>query len=578
MRRVFVETNLVRIFLVASLVCMDASAGSKEASSTAKLAAPAAKSAAPSKPAATGIAATSAASRSGATMPAAGRTGGGITTANPSGRAGGGITTANSAGRGTATPSAANTGARPNVGGTAGSRPVQASSISHTAPAGSRTTRAANGSEVRTRANGQRSDVHDAKRNIDIHNGLDGDRRISVERADHSRVVAERGGRGYVQRPYTFRGHEYGHRTYYFHGRAYDRFYRPYLYNGIALDIYAPALYYPVGFYSYAYYPWAAPVPYAWGFAGNPWYGYYGGYFVPAPAYPNASVWLTDYMISNSLADSYQARVDAGLPVQPLPVASQAPLSPEVRAAIAEEVNRQIALETAEAQGNAQNQEPNPQSSSIAGMMSDGQRHTFVVGQDLDLTDISGKECLVTAGDVLQLLTPPPAGADGVNLVVLSNKGVQECGKSTTVGVALSDLQNMQNQMRERIDQGLGQLQAKGGKGLSAEPATAAGPATPALFTQGAPPEPNVASEIAEQEQEADRAQAEAGQAAQLVSGGSGLPPAPDPKQLSTGMSENEVTGILGPPKSIANVGPKKMYVYADMKVTIIAGKVTNIQ
>jgi hypothetical protein len=414
---------------------------------------------------------------------------------------------------------------------------------------------------------------------MDIHNGLSGNRRVSVERADHSRVVAERGGRGYVQRPYGFRGHEYGRRTYYFHGRAYDRFYRPYLYNRIALDIYAPALYYPVGFYSYAYYPWGAPVPYAWGFAGNPWYGYYGGYFVPAPVYPNASVWLTDYMVSSSLADAYQARVDAGLPVQPLPAAGQAPLSPEVKAAITEEVNRQIALETAEAQGNAQNQEPDPQSSSIARMMSDGQRHTFVVGQDLDLTDIAGKECLVTAGDVLQLLTPPPAGADRANLVVLSNKGGQECGKSTTVGVALSDLQDMQNQMRERIDQGLGQLQAKQGKGLPAEPATAAGPATPAPFTQGAPPpEPNVATEIAQQAQEADRAEAEAGQAAQLGSGGSGLPPAPDPKQLSIGMSENEVTGILGPPKSIANVGPKKMYVYADMKVTIVAGKVTNIQ
>ncbi len=110
-------------------------------------------------------------------------------------------------------------------------------------------------------------------------------RRVSVEHADHSRVVAERGGRGYVQHPYAFRGHEYEHRTYYFHGRAYDRFYRGYPYRGGYLEIYSPAFYYPLGLYGWVYNPWLAPVPYAWGWAGNPWYGYYGSYFfAPEPA------------------------------------------------------------------------------------------------------------------------------------------------------------------------------------------------------------------------------------------------------------------------------------------------------
>ena len=71
-------------------------------------------------------------------------------------------------------------------------------------PTGAHETQTANGSVVRTRANGTRSDVHDAKRGMDIHHGLNGNRRVSVERADDSRVVAERGGRGgYVQHPYT---------------------------------------------------------------------------------------------------------------------------------------------------------------------------------------------------------------------------------------------------------------------------------------------------------------------------------------------------------------------------------------
>ena len=63
-----------------------------------------------------------------------------------------------------------------------------------------------------------------------------------VERADHSRIVAERGGRGYVQHPYMYHGHEYGHRTYYEHGRAYDRFYARYPYHGVYVEMYSPGV------------------------------------------------------------------------------------------------------------------------------------------------------------------------------------------------------------------------------------------------------------------------------------------------------------------------------------------------
>jgi hypothetical protein len=457
--------------------------------------------------------------------------------------------------------------------------PHNAGGINRAAPAGTHTAHAPNGADVRTRANGTKSDIHDPKRGMDVHRNLNGNRVARVERPDHSRVVAERGGRGYVQRPYAFRGHEFEHRTYYFHGRAYDRFYRPYGYRGVALEIYAPARYYPVGYYGWAYNPWAAPVTFAWGFGGNPWYGYYGGYFVPQPVYPSASYWLTDYMISNSLQNAYQAGVDAGQQMQPL-AAGPSPLTPDVRAQISAEVQRQIALENQEAQVTSQNQDVNPQSSGIARMMSDGASHVFVVGHDLDLVNNGGQECLVTPGDVLQLLQPQPAAGDAASLLVLASKGGQECGKSATVSVALNDLQDMQNNMRETIDQGLGDLQAKQGKGgLPPIPPTAVGNAAPAPFVQGAPPaEPGVAAEIAQQAQEADRAEAEAGQATQSIGGPSDSPAAP-PKEISLGMTPEQVAAILGQPKSVVNVtAAKKMFVYADMKVTFTSGKVADIQ
>ncbi|MFI5116803.1 MAG: hypothetical protein ACHP8B_08900, partial [Terriglobales bacterium] len=121
------------------------------------------------------------------------------------------------------------------------------------APVGSHEVHAANGSVVRTRANGTRSDVHDAKRGMDVHHGLNGNRRVSVERADHSRIVAERRGRGgYVQRPYTYHGREFGRRSYYYNGRVYNRYYRGYYYGGGYVNVYAPAYYYGPGFYGWA--------------------------------------------------------------------------------------------------------------------------------------------------------------------------------------------------------------------------------------------------------------------------------------------------------------------------------------
>ena len=57
--------------------------------------------------------------------------------------------------------------------------------------------------------NGRPADLQFANRGMEIHHGLDGRRRVEVERADNSRIVAERGGRGYIQRPYTFGGREF---------------------------------------------------------------------------------------------------------------------------------------------------------------------------------------------------------------------------------------------------------------------------------------------------------------------------------------------------------------------------------
>ena len=66
----------------------------------------------------------------------------------------------------------------------------------HMAANGHTTARSANGSAVTRRPGGRVAEVHDAKRGMDVHHGLNGGRSVRVEGRDgHRIVVAERGGR-----------------------------------------------------------------------------------------------------------------------------------------------------------------------------------------------------------------------------------------------------------------------------------------------------------------------------------------------------------------------------------------------
>jgi len=508
---------------------------------------------------------------------------GGTTTANH------GATTSSPHG-GATTAGKTTTGTGPTHGSTTATRGTGGAGTAHTTansrpvPAGSHETHAANGSSVRTRPNGQRSDVHDAKRNMDIHHGLNGSRSVEVRRADGSRLVAERGGHGFVERGYHYHGHDYARRSYYYHGRYYDHYYRGYYYHGYYVNAYAPGFYYGPAYYGWAYNPWPAPIVYAgWGWAGNPWYGYYGAWWTPYPVYAGAAFWLTDYLISQSLADAYTAQAQAAAAAAAAPPPSEA-MTPEVKQMISDEVKRQIALENQESQQQVAQQEVDPASSGIARMLSDNQTHVFIAGSNLDVVSTAGQECGISQGDVLEVTSAPADNATAATATVLCSKGGKECPKSTQVSVAFTDLQEMQNHMRETIDQGLGDLQSKQGQGgLPAAPPSAKAPPTQSNFVAAAPPpEQNVAQQIDQQSKEADQAEQEVAQEVAPPMPGAGAPSAASkpaaPVSISQGQTVQEVTNALGQPKNIVDLGTKKIYVYPDMKVTFKADKVTDVQ
>ncbi len=430
------------------------------------------------------------------------------------------------------------------------------------------------GGTVVKRSDGKIATVHDPKRNMDVHRGLNGNRRAVAERPDHSRVMVEHGGHGYVQHPYSYHGHEFARRSYYYHGAYYHRFYGRYYYRGGWVNPYYPAYYYGPAYYGWAYNPWAAPVAYGgWGWGGNPWYGYYGAYFTPYPVYAGPAFWLTDYMIANSLQAAYQAQQESQ---QQAALSNPAPLTPDVKNAISDEVKRQIALENEESKSGGQN-EPDPASSSVQRMLSDGTAHVFVAGTDLDVVDAAGNECAISQGDALQLTAQNDPNATAVNLAVLASKGGKECPKGDTVAVQVSDLQDMQNHMRETIDDGLKELQKKQGTGgLPAAPASAQAPPVETAMAAAAPPPPpeqEVASELKQESKEADAAEQDA-----AVDAGGAAPAGGETPTVALGQTPDQVKAALGQPKSIMDLGPKKIYVYQDMKVTFNGGKVSDIK
>jgi hypothetical protein len=54
--------------------------------------------------------------------------------------------------------------------------------------------------------------------------------------------------------------------------------------------------------------------------------------------------------------------------------------------------------------------------------------------------------------------------------------------------------------------------------------------------------------------------------------------PAAPPATVEIGQTPDQVTGILGQPDKIINLGTKQIYVYKDLKVTFMKGKVTDAQ
>jgi len=340
-----------------------------------------------------------------------------------------------------------------------------------------------------------------------VERGYHGERRVEVLRPGGVRVVSM-GHRGFVERPIAGR-RGFVSRTYVVGGRTEVRVYREQYYGGVHYYRYVPRVYYGPAFYVWAYRPWSAPVAYGWGWGSAPWF--YGGYFAPAPYYPNASLWLTDYLLAANLQVAYANRMaDGGQGPSDQPPLAQSnfvALSPEVKQEIAQEVQQQLGAEMADSQrAPAQTTE----GASDAPPALSPSVKIFVVSSSLTLAaSADGPSCELTPGDIIRR-TGRDMTTDGKVAISVENSKQGDCPVDFSTALDVSALQDMHNQFREQISTGLEQLGSdQNRKGLPAGPA-----ASPRPAAEGQAPEDSEARGLlAAQNQEADQTEADIKQA-----------------------------------------------------------------
>ena len=81
--------------------------------------------------------------------------------------------------------------------------------------------------------------------------------------------------------------------------------------RAFAYETFVPAVRYPAVYYSWALAAWPRPVTYTWGWQVQPWYPMYGSLLTPYPVYTSPDLWMTDYIIGQSMQTAYQAQTIA---------------------------------------------------------------------------------------------------------------------------------------------------------------------------------------------------------------------------------------------------------------------------
>ena len=304
---------------------------------------------------------------------------------------------------------------------------------------------------------GRIAEVHNSY--VDIYHGPHGIRTIAARRPDGKVLVSTGAHSGYLEGTFSVGGVTYLRRSY-LEGRSrFVRIYRAYDYRGGRYYRYIPARSYPAEFYTWTRKPWYPPIIYRW--LPNPpkWLKAYDHYYTTPIVNLNVSDWITDYIFvgifddademdgEDSNSDANAAGFKDSGDGDTVYADVDTPITPELKQALAGEVQEQLNEEAADTDPSDQG----PQEPDFAEEWTPNRY--FVAGNPMEVATEDGHTCLLDAGNVVRLDSTPSWPPRAKLTVVASRRS--DCPADARVNVPLEQLEEMENSFRARLDDGL---------------------------------------------------------------------------------------------------------------------------
>jgi len=282
--------------------------------------------------------------------------------------------------------------------------------------------------------------------------------------------------RTFISSGHVLYTHVYQHHVWHQFGRAF------------AYETFVPAVRYPAVYYAWALAAWPRPVTYTWGWQVQPWYPMYGSLFTPYPLYTSPDLWMTDYIIAQSLQTAYQAQTAAPAPeplpqgtlaapasdpsvaapaaqpsdAAPVPQASDVPQSsdsppaplampPAITPQVKAQLNGQIKVQLQEQQAAAATPATLTTQSTPPALRPN---HVFFqVVQPLDVPTANG-HCSLKANDYIKR-TGAMSNDDWKIPVVVELSRPSDCPEGLLTRIGLNDLNAMENEQEAQVQEAM---------------------------------------------------------------------------------------------------------------------------
>lgn len=141
-------------------------------------------------------------------------------------------------------------------------------------------------------------------------------------------------------------------------------------------------------------------------------------------------------------------------------------LTPKIKAAIVDEVNAQLAAEQTSSTTTSSSPAPAGAQVSAGNQLPaalDPKQRTFIVSTALAEQTGDVEQCLLNPGDILTRIDNAPDANQKVKALLVSSQK-NDCASGSILAISLQELQDMHNDFRAKIDDGLGKLAENQGK------------------------------------------------------------------------------------------------------------------